>query len=265
MRFTEPHEDMGLSKQAYSSFEGSASSLADAHVKQSTSLAGAPTDTDLLANLANLANSSVSDNSTAQTKENLDQNGVAKPSKTENGSKRWTARTWTCRQYVDLAEQTWLSFPVEDYMRKHNKTLLEVREVFMGIVRLPALAQAPRGVGLPRGGLGEERMKEFRKMEKEAIQATREEADREEKLEVADEKLMKEGKLSAVLCGDCKKKVVKPTTKDEAAANMLAAFKEYGKATKIYERLAAKEVAKANETAERPKKRAAKSDARSTK
>ena len=171
---------MGLSKQAHSSFEGSAFSPAYAHAKQSASLAGTLSNTDVV---ANAAYSSAFANSTAHPKEHLAQSKVAKPPERESGSKRWAARTWTSRQYVDLAEQTWLSFPVEDYMRKHNKTLLEVREVFMGIVRLPALAQAQRGVGLPRGGLGEERMKEFRKMEKEAIQASREEADREEKQE----------------------------------------------------------------------------------
>ena len=239
---------MGISKQARSGTKESAPSPASAHVKHLTSSAGAPSNTKLL---TNSVNSSVPDESTAQAKVDDEEIEVAQPQQTESDNKPWTARGWTARQYVDLVEQTFLSFPIEEFMRKHNKTELQVREVFMGVVRLPLLAQVSRRPGAPRGGVGEQRMHEFRRMEKVARQACREEAEGKGKHKVGEEGSVDMGKLP----------VVKPTTRAEAAANMEAALKEYNKAVKIHERLAAKEVAKALT----PKKRATKSNAEASK
>lgn len=74
------------------------------------------------------------------------------------------------------------AFPYDEYMRKHNKSEQEVREVFSGVVMVPILQHVQRGVDPLRGGLGEQRMTQYREMEKETMQNIRAEA-RQERME----------------------------------------------------------------------------------
>ena len=128
-------------------------------------------------------------------------------------------------------------------MLKHNKTEKEVFEVFNGVIRTPQLLQAQRGVGLARGGLGEERMKEYRKMEKETIQNVRAEAEQEKKHEEEEDRRKKEKPKKEALCDDCKKKKVTggPKSIAEAREAKDAKLREFTQAQKVYDRMVDKE------------------------
>jgi len=170
-------------------------------------------------------------------------NAHLSPQQSQDPNKRWSARTWTARHYHDMADMAERAFPFHEFMRKHNKTEKEVREVFSGVIRTPQLLQAQRGVGLARGGLGEERMKEYRVMEKEMIQNVRAEAEQEKRDEEEEERGNREKPKKEALCNDCKTKKVAggPKTIAEAREAKNAKHREFTQALKVYDRMVDKE------------------------
>ena len=82
-------------------------------------------------------------------------------------SKKWTSRTWSASQYAALAQACERTFPFSSFEAEHKKSRADVLEVFTAIIQTPLLAQAGRGAGTPRSGLGEKLVKEHRKQEKD--------------------------------------------------------------------------------------------------
>lgn len=164
-----------------------------------------------------------------------------------------------------MADMALRAFPFAEYMRKHNKTEKEVREVFSGVITVPQLLHAQRGVGLARGGLGEDRMKEYRVMEKETMQNIRAEEEQEKRDDEEEERKMKEKPKQEPLCAKCKTGQIagKPSTIAEAREAKDAAHREFTKALKAYDRIVEKdrkhreEAAKATETSANPTRRPA--------
>lgn len=141
------------------------------------------------------------------------------------------------------------AFPFEQYMRKHNKTEKEVREVFSGVVMVPLLQHAQRGIGLARGGLGEKRMRQYREMEKETMETIRAEAQQDRREEEAEDRRKNEKPKKEPLCADCEAKHIpgSPTTMAEAQEAMKIAHRQFTQAMKVYDSFADK-AAKAAET-----------------
>ncbi|MCJ1247530.1 hypothetical protein MMC30_004744 [Trapelia coarctata] len=202
----------------------------------------------------------------------LSNNHLPLTQRSQDPNKRWSARSWTARHYHDMADMAERAFPFHEFMRKHNKTEKEVREVFSGVIRTPQLLQAQRGVGLARGGLGEERMKEYRVMEKETTQNVRAEAGREKRDDEEEEKRQKEKPKKEALCDNCKKKKVAggPKTIAEAREAKDAKHRELTQALKVYDKMVdnerkdREEAAKATKTSANPTRRTPKSAAPAT-
>jgi len=148
------------------------------------------------------------------------------------------------------------AFPFEEYMRKHSRTEKEVREVFSGVVMVPVLQHAQRGIGLARGGLGEKRMREYREMEKETTQYIRAEAQQERKKEEEEDRRKKENPKKEPLCADCNTKDIpgNPATMAEAQEAMNVLHRQLTQAMKVYDSFADK-AAKAVETTANPRRR----------
>lgn len=147
------------------------------------------------------------------------------------------------------------AFPFEEYMRKHSKTEKEVREVFSGVVMVPLLQHAQRGIGLARGGLGEKRMRQYREMEKETMETIRAEAQQDRREEEAEDRRKHEKLKKEPLCADCKAKHIpgNPTTMAEAQEATKIAHRQFTQAMKVYDGFADK-AAKAAETSAHPRR-----------
>ncbi|MCJ1392568.1 hypothetical protein MMC18_005438 [Xylographa bjoerkii] len=148
----------------------------------------------------------------------------------EAPKQHWIARGWYAKQYHALANAAWDNFPLVEFQEAHQKTRQEVWDVFMGVIRLPLLKIPGRGPGVPRGGLGEVRMKEMRLLEKEAQRT----------IQAKDEKIRKEVEEArnrpsqTVLCDNCKKEYTRmPTTIAEAQAGVRAAIEEFNRRSDI--------------------------------
>ena len=160
--------------------------------------------------------------------------------------KRWIARGWHAKQYFELANAAWENFPFDEFEQKHQKTRSEVWDVFNGIIRLPTLQHAWRKTGVPRGGLGEARMKELRSLEKEGKKNMREEDERQRKHDIEDEKLDKNAKPEDLVCKKCKIQCTRrPASVAQAEEDVYEAIKEFNRRAGVMERMRAK--AKENE------------------
>ena len=103
---------------------------------------------------------------------------------------------------------------------------------------MPLLNIPGRGTGVSRGGLGEERMKEMRSLEKEGRNTIREEDERQRKADVEDEKKDKSDGPEGVLCKNCKIKCTRrPATIAEAKADLRAVIEEYNRRAGVVERM----------------------------
>ncbi|MCJ1401988.1 hypothetical protein MMC11_005207 [Xylographa trunciseda] len=152
--------------------------------------------------------------------------------------KRWTARGWYAKQYFALADAAWNNFPFQEFQETHKKTREEVWDVFMGLINLPLLKAPGRGSGVPRGGLGEDRMKEMRSLEKEGRNNIREEDERMRKQDAEEERKEKIAGPHAVLCKNCKiESVRRPATIEEAQADVRAVIEEFNRRSGILERM----------------------------
>ena len=164
--------------------------------------------------------------------------------------KQWSARTWTANQYYMMGKEAFDHFPFRDFMEKYGKSKEEVFEVWSGVISMPVLAQSSRAAGEARGGLGEQRMKEYRARLHAMLAESKAEA------AAADEALNKrkiEEYVKAKMEADEKKAktpIKKPKTLAEALEQMEAANKESAKALKVYEKLKDKEEKKAKAAAE---------------
>ncbi|MCJ1385166.1 hypothetical protein MMC17_008287 [Xylographa soralifera] len=156
----------------------------------------------------------------------------------EEPKKRWTARGWYSKQYFALADAAWNNFPFAEFQEAHQKTKEEVWDVFMGVIRLPLLKIPGRGTGVARGGLGEDRMKEMRSLEKEGRNNIREEDERLRKADTEDEKRDRNAGAEAILCKNCKIKCTRrPATIAEAQADVRAVIEEFNRRSAVLERM----------------------------
>ena len=156
----------------------------------------------------------------------------------EEPNKRWTARGWHAKQYFALANAAWTNFPLAEFQETHKKTRAEVWDVFMGTIRLPLMNAPGRGPGVPRGGLGEERMKDMRRLEKEAQRNLRKK-DEKVRDEVEEAKKLPN---KTVLCDRCKKNCAPvPATIAQAQAAVKAAIEEFNRRSDILQAMVAME------------------------
>ncbi|MCJ1437010.1 hypothetical protein MMC27_006393 [Xylographa pallens] len=159
----------------------------------------------------------------------------------EGPKKRWVARGWHAKQYSALAEAAWTNFPLLEFQQEHQKTREEVWDVFFGVIQLPMLKQPGRGAGASRGGLGEERMKDMKSLEKEGRNNIREEDERQRKADIEDEKMDKNAKAEELLCKNCKIKCARrPATIAEARADVRAVIEEFNRRSGVLERMVEK-------------------------
>ncbi|MCJ1286131.1 hypothetical protein MMC26_005474 [Xylographa opegraphella] len=156
----------------------------------------------------------------------------------EEPKKRWTALGWHAKQYFALANAAWDNFPLLEFQQTHQKTRQEIWDVFMGVIRIPLLQFSGRGSGVPRGGLGEARMKEMRSLEKEGKINIREEDERQRKADAEDERMDKHAGPDGLLCKNCKIKCTRrPATIAEAQEDVRAAIEEFNRRSGVLERM----------------------------
>jgi hypothetical protein len=168
----------------------------------------------------------------------------------EDASTQCTTHYWSTRQYLDLAEMAFQSFPFEEYYQKHNKDYQEIREVFQAVVLTPVLSKGERMTSLSESCYGELKMKEWNASQREMIEASREKDRQDKRNEMADEeRLMQVGWKDFDTCSKCKmrpvtkpfcmmcgkKTMYRPTTIVEAREYVKFLIREYNKAMKIYE------------------------------
>ena len=80
-----------------------------------------------------------------------------------------TSKPWNCKQYADLIEEIYNHFPFEDFAERHSKTAREVADVFDAVVAMPILDHSAAGQARVRGGVGGQRVKAYKAMEKEGL------------------------------------------------------------------------------------------------
>ena len=128
-------------------------------------------------------------------------------------------------------------------MADYGKDRKEVSEVWSALISMPALEKGSREPGQPRGGLGEQKMKEYRTKEQAMLAVLKAEAAAEEevlnqrKIEAYKKERMEEDKKKE----KTKTTNKKPKTLAEALEQMEAANKESAKALKVYEKMKVKE------------------------
>lgn len=88
-------------------------------------------------------------------------------------------QTWTSAMYADLAQEAENSFPFAAFAERHSKTPREVRDVFSAIVTFPLLHHSAQGLEKVRGGIGQQRMREYKAAEKETAKVNKAEAQKE--------------------------------------------------------------------------------------
>ena len=164
--------------------------------------------------------------------------------------KPWSARTWTANQYLMMGKEALDNFPFRKFMEKYGKSEAEVIEVWSGVISMPILAQSSRTPGEPRGGLGEQRMKEYRARCHAWLADSRAQAAAED--EVLNKRKIEEYVKARMEADEKKAKTLnkKPKTVAEALEQMEVANKESAKALKVYEKLKDKEEKKAKAAAE---------------
>ena len=156
----------------------------------------------------------------------------------EGPKKRWIARGWHAKQYSALATAAFQNFPFAEFQQAHEKTREEVLDVFNGVIQLPLLQHPGRGAGASRGGIGEDRMKGMRSLEKEGRNNIRKEDERQKKAQAEDEKRDKNARPEDLVCKNCKIECTRvPATIAEAQADVRAVIEEYNKRAGVLERM----------------------------